>query len=275
MHPRLLLALVFVASITPTACGDGVREQPAPDGVEVHIDQSRVLRKTRMVFLRVHNGTKQDLTITSFRLTSPRFDPVDWTGIEDVGAGYEADLEFEMPRGRCGKGIDAHVTIDYSIGDQRVRSTIRPGDTYGAATLFLDRDCTEQTLADAAEMTLGDTSVSGAGRDTVLSLPIRITPTGQRDNVVLRGFDSTVLFAQAAGSDDTVNLPMTGGPVDLVMKLIPARCDTHVLSEDKVGTLIPVQVEAPGLPENSSFYLQIGPKRRSAMFAFFKLRCGL
>lgn len=275
MHPRLLVALAFLASTALTACGDGVREQPAPDGLEVHIDQSRVLRKTRMVFLRVHNGTERDVAITAFHLTSPRFDPVRWAGTEDIGAGYEADLEFEMPRGRCGEGIDAQVTIDYSIGDRRLRSTVRPDDRYGAATLFLDRDCAEQTLADAADLAMGDVSVSGAGSDAVLSLPITITPTGRRSDVVLVGFDSTVLFTQAAGSDDTVNLPMTGGPVNLVMKLVPARCDPHVLSEDKVGTLIPVQVKAPELPDNSSFYLQIGAERRSAMFAFFKLRCGL
>ena len=275
MHPRLLVAVLFLASTTLTACGDDVRVQPVPEGLEVHIDQSRVLRKTRMVFLRVHNGTQRDLAITSFRLTSPRFDPVEWTGVEEVGARYEADLEFEMPRGRCGKGIDAQVTIDYSIGDQRLRSTVRPDDTYGAATLFLDRDCAERTLADAAELTMGDVSVTGAGSKAVLHLPITITPTGKHADVVLRGFDSTVLFTQAAGSDDAVNLPMTGGPVDLVMKLIPARCDPHVLGEDKVGTLIPVQVAAPQLPENSSFYLQVGAERRSAMFAFFKLRCGL
>lgn len=272
---RWWLPVLVLLAGSLTACSGEVLVQPAPDGIVVDIDQSRVLRKTRLVFLRVHNDTDQQLTVASFRLTSPRFETVSWTGPEDVGAGYEADLEFQMPRGGCGEGIDAQVTIDYSIGDQRLRSTLRPDDVYGAATSFLDRDCAELTLAQAADLTLGDVTVSGAGRNSVLSLPIRVRPTGGRDDVVLRGFDSTVLFAQADGSDDQIDLPVTGDPFDLVMKVIPARCDPHALGEDKVGTLIPVQVKAPGLPDNSSFYLQIGAERRSAMFRFFGQYCGL
>lgn len=60
---------------------------------------------------------------------------------------------------------------------------------------------------------------------------------------------------------------VAGEPFALVMRLVPARC--------KVGTLIPVQVEAPRLGENASFYLPIGAERRSALFAFFKQACGL
>lgn len=260
------------------ACGDDVETMPLPDGIVAHIDQARTERKGREVFLRIENGTEDAITIERFRLTSPRFATVDWTGDETIGATYEADLEFEFPRGRCGSDIDAAVTLTYRIDGGELReSTATADDIYGNAALFADRDCAETTLTEAAELAVGEPYVVGTGSESQLRLPVTMTPTGKASGVRFGGFGSTVLFRQAADSPTAVDVPLDAGSpaTEQVMSVVPARCDPHALAEDKVGTLIPVIVKAPDLPEGASFFLPLDKQQRAAFFTFFRAHCGL
>lgn len=270
----LLLALLLAA----TACSDQIETTPLPDGIAAHIDQSRMERKGREVFLRVENDTAKPITITAFRLTSPRFKDVLWTGDDEIGSTYEADLEFDFPRGRCGTDIDATVQLTYRIGDGELRrSTTKAADPYGSAALFADRDCAESTLAKAADIEVGDPQVVGQGRDSVLQVPVTLTPTGRAEGVRFRGFAPTVLFKQTDDSPTDVDVPLDQGDpaTTQVMSVIPSRCDPHALAEDKVGTLFGVAVEAPGLADDSSFYLPLARSQRSAFFTFFRTHCEL
>ncbi|MET0447479.1 MAG: hypothetical protein ABW004_03695 [Aeromicrobium sp.] len=276
-----LLAVVLLAG-TATACGGGkddeIETTPLPDGIVMHVDQSRVERKGREVFLRVENNTTEPVTVTAFELTSPRLEDVAWTGDDEIGATYETDLEFNLPTGRCGTDIDAEVVLTYRMGDGELRRSKGPADDpYGAAALFADRDCAQTTLTDAADITVGQPQVSGEGRGSVLRLPVTLTPTGDADDVRFGGFESTVLFKQATGSPADVDIPLRAGekPVELVMAVVPARCDPHALAEDKVGTLFGVKVRAPGLDDDASFFLPLEKAQRSAFFAFFRSYCGL
>jgi hypothetical protein len=279
MRPSQLLPVVLLAGLL-TACtgSDETRTTPLPDGVVLHVDQSRADRKSREVFVRVENKTSTTMTIERFELTSPRLDDVRWTGDETVEPGYERDLEFPLPVGRCGGDIDARVTLTYRIdgGDVR-RSTGPADDSYGNVALFADRDCAQTTLARAAEISVGSPEVTGRSDDAVLNLPVTLAPTGDADDVRFGGFGSTVLFQQAGDSPTDVDVPLLdGGPrVELVMSVVPARCDSHALAEDKVGTLFDVVVKAPGLGQNASFYLPLDKAQRTAFFDFFRSSCGL
>lgn len=272
------LALVGAVLAGTTACGSDIETTPLPDGVVAHIDQSRVERKGREVFLRVHNGTNKTITIEKFRLTSPRFATVDWTGEEPIGPTYEADLELDMPHGTCGTAIDARVTFTYRIGDGDLqRSTAVADDRYGNAALFADRDCAQSTLSKAADIEVGEPRVVGTGATSVLQLPVTLTPTGKGAGVRFGGFGSTVLFAQAPDSPTDVDVPLDAGDPATVqtMAVVPARCDPHALAEDKVGTLFPVRVLGSTLPDDASFFLPVTNQQRSAFFAFFRTYCGL
>jgi len=275
MRRAALIVLVAVGLLAgAVSCSPVRKDRSLPDGVTVDIDQSRMLRKTRTLFLRIHNGSAEPMRVTEFTLTSSRFDDVTWSGPEEIGPGYDADLEFEMPPGRCGaEGVDATVVLQYDVADQPVRSVVRPDDPYGAAGAFLDRDCAQETLREAAAFELGEIRVEGSGRSAVLDLPIIVTPTGRRDDVVLTGFGSTVLFVVRSDPAIGSGLPVRGRPVTIDLRLVPQRCDSHALAEDKVGTLIPVGLRADDLDE-TSFYVPIGPRRRSVMLAYVAEACG-
>jgi hypothetical protein len=256
---------------------------PMPDGVVVHVDQSRLQRKGRQVFVRVENGTAEPLTITRLTLTSPRLPAVRWSGRERVDATYEADVELDLPTGRCGADLAAEVTIGYRLGDGPLTtSTAAADDVYGAVTLLTDRDCAEETLTTAADVTVGDPVVEGRGRTSVLRVPVTMTPTGRSSGVRFAGFESTVLFRQTADSPDAdspagVSVPLDRGSPSTtqVLSVVPSRCDPHALAEDKVGTLFGVRVRAAGLGEDADYYLPLAREQRSAFLAFFGTHCGL
>jgi hypothetical protein len=189
---RLLVASTLLAGLA--ACGESaeVETVPLPDGIVMHLDQSRVDRKGREVFLRVENGTREPITVTAFTLTSERLETVRWRGEEEVGASYETDLELTMPTGRCGTGFTGTVRLTYRVGDGPLRRSTGPvDDPYGAASLFMDRDCAQAVLTDAASLDVGEPTLRGTGRESVLTFPVTFTPTGRRPDVRFVGFEPT------------------------------------------------------------------------------------
>lgn len=248
-----------------------------PTDVEVFVDQARLQRVGREAFVRLVNGGDTPLTVTGAVVTSPRFADVTWRGEKTFS--NEADLDITLPATRCGTGSDAAVRLTYRVGDEvtdRV-SDVAARDRYGAIGLLMDRDCAQQTLEEAASLEVGDPVVTGAGTASTFSLPVTLTPTGERADVTFEGFDGTVLFSQTAASaalSDEV-LELSGGPRQVTLTVVPARCDPHALAEDKVGTLFPVRVGAPDLPDGATFYLPLPDDTRAALRGFFSTHCGL
>lgn len=259
-----------------TACGESATKGPLPDGVTLLSDQTRLHRKDREIFVRIQNKSDKDIHVESFTLTSDRLSDVKWSGDEDIAAGTEADLEYDMPKGGCGTGFTPSVRLTYSVGDggQRI-STVRADDRYGNISLALDRDCAEGTLAEAAEIKVGDSTIVGEGTKSVLHLPVTLTPTGKRDDVRFGGFGSTILFNQTEDSAVDVDVPLVKDPVELVMKVTPARCDGHALADDKVGRLFDVNVLGDGVGKDAAFYLPLTTPQRVKFFDFYRSHCGL
>ncbi len=270
----VLCSAVLVGGLA--ACGSEPEQKPLPSAIVMHVDQSRLERKTRHVFVRVENDTKVRLTIAGFTLTSPRFDRVMWKGDESIAPGLQTDLEFTMPPTRCGKDLGATVKLTYRYGDSGERvSAGKADDPYEAIGLLMDRDCARNTLAEAADLRVGTPTVVGVGATSVLHLPVTLTPTGKRSDLRFGGFESTPLFRQGDDSPVNVDQPISSTePTHLVMEVVPARCDPHALAEDKVGRLFGMVVLAPGLPKDSSFYLPLDEAQREAFYSYFHIRCG-
>lgn len=275
MPIRVLLAVLLTGSLT--ACGsDKIESSPMPDGIVVEIDQSRFQRSGRILFVSIQNGTSHQIAISEFTLSSPRFKDVRWSGNDTLEAGDKTDIDFTMPQGRCGKRLDAKITLTYRRdGADPQKSTTSVDDIYDNALYFADRDCAQVTLEEAAKVEVGTAQVDGTGRDSVLSLPVTMTPTGRRTDVRFAGFGDTVLFRQTPASPADVDIAMTGSPQQLRMQVVPARCDPHALAEDKVGRLFPVKVIADDVPAEGSYFLPLTKAQRIAFFDFFRSHCGI
>lgn len=285
---RLLVATTALGLGLLAGCADTQDADPAPIEpvpVEValpstlvaYLDQDRVDRVGRSVYVRLVDSGDERVTVTRAEVSSDRFAPVTWTGEKSVD--HEADLDLELPAGSCGTGSDADVRLTYRLGDgpEQVSTTVAT-DRYGAIGLFLDRDCAAARLAEAADLEVGAHRVVGEGRDSVFELPITLTPTGARDDVAFAGFQGTVLFQALEGTPvfpDVDPVPLVGDrPVELLLRLVPSRCDPHALAEDKVGTLIFFHVTGPDLPDAAFTYLPLTDAARADLRGFFTSHCG-
>ena len=276
----------LVAAVLLTACAaeqPGSREAQAaevsfPSELTAFVDQSRVERVGRSVFVRLVHEGEGTVTVTRAEIHSDRFGDVTWTG--DKTFMNEADLDFALPLGACGTGSDADVRLTYRLDDgPELVSTTLATDRYGAIGLFLDRDCAEQAMGEAADVTIGAHRIVGEGPGSVFEIPVRFAATGERDDVAFAGFQGTVLFATAPGTPvfpEVRAVPLVGDTVDeVVLRLVPGRCDPHAMAEDKVGTLVFVHVDMPDLPDGSFYYLPISDEARGDLRGFFGTHCGL
>lgn len=251
---------------------------PMPEELVAYVDQNRLLRVGRQFSVSLVHEGDGTVTVTRAELVSERFGTLTWTGEKTFMNG--AGLDLELPPASCGRGSDVRLTLTYRLDDGPLRtSTTTAADRYGALGLLMDNDCAERTLAEAASLEVGEPEVVGRGRRSVFRLPVSLVATGARPEVSFEGFDSTVLFrvvrprrlyprarpvAMTAGTAYTVDLTV-----------VPSRCDPHALAEDKVGTLLPVHVAAPGLPRHASFHLPLSDSARAELRGFFGPHCGL
>lgn len=266
---------------TPTGTGAGTPGAPTttafPTDLTAYVDQSRSERQGRSVFVRLVHDGEGEVTALRADVDSDRFGKATWTG--EKSFTNEADLDFELPVGSCGTGSDADVRLTYRIDDgPELVSTTRATDRYGAIALFLDRDCAEQTMGEAADVTVGAHRVVGRGVGSVFEVDVAIAGTGAREDVSFGGFQGSVLFRTVEGTPvypAVAPVPLVAGAEDdVTLRLAPGRCDPHALAEDKVGTLFGVHVVAPGLPEGAFYYLPISDETRADLRAFFGTSCG-
>ncbi|MEU6134559.1 hypothetical protein [Nocardioides sp. NPDC047086] len=276
-----LAAGLLIGSL-PAACGSSEPQETAwPDGLTAYVDQTRLQRNTGEAFVRLVNDTGSSIEVSRLEVSSDRF-RARWTGSEPVEP--EMDFDFDMPRGRCGEGGDADLTITWrengeaedEAGEWRT-STGTAEDRYANIDRLLDRDCAERTLTDAADVTVGEPRVEGAGRQSVLVLPVTFTPTEALPDVTFDGWEGTVLFQLASETPTwprSAPHPMTGEPATLELRVLPARCDPHALADDKVGSLFRVHVGGPDVPDGASYFLPLSKAQKRALYDFLPGYCG-
>lgn len=273
-----MLAAGLLIGSTLAACGAGEPQQTAwPDGLTAYVDQTRLQRNTGEAFVRLVNASSP-IEVSQLEVSSDRF-RARWSGSEPVDA--EMDFDFAMPRGKCGEGGDAELTITWrSTGEQAGEwrtSTGTAEDRYANIDRLLDRGCAERTLTEAAEITAGEPRVEGEGKQSVFVLPVTFAPTGALPDVTFDGWEGTVLFQLAPGTPTwpgAIPHPMTGEPTTLELRVLPARCDPHALADDKVGSLFRVHVGGPGLPDDAAYFLPLSKAQKAALYDFLPRHCG-
>lgn len=270
-------AAVLLLGPILAACGTSEPQETAwPDGLTAYVDQTRLQRNTGEAFVRLVNDTGSSIEVSRLEVSSDRF-RAGWKGSEPVDP--EMDFDFDMPRGKCGEGGDADLTITWrETGKEEWRtSTGTAEDRYANIDRLLDRDCAERTLTEAAEITVGERRVEGEGKQSVFVLPVTFAPTEKAPEVTFDGWEGTVLFQLASETPTwpgSAPHPMTGEPTTLELRVLPARCDPHALADDKVGSLFRVHVGGPGMPEEAAYFLPLSKPQKAALYDFLPGHCG-
>ncbi|MEO6472478.1 MAG: hypothetical protein ABIR57_11050 [Aeromicrobium sp.] len=267
------LALLSLGSCSLGSCGSST--VAVPEGVAFRVEQARQDLQGRNIEMQVVNRSKSPISVLSARFTSGRFDgSAKFRGPATIPDGATTNLTFAMPKTRCGKGIDMTATVRYQVGAGKVRtSVVRPKDHYRSVGLAMSRDCAESTfktlVIDRKFTTFGK------GRDSVLEVGMTFTPKPGGGRVRLGPLDGTTLLKPAEGTGSGVDLVLAPGakPYRVGLRIIPNRCDVHVVAEDRTGAIMPLHVESKASGK-AFFYLRFTEQQRNQIFDFVAAHCG-
>lgn len=240
MRRLLVVLLVLVAA----GCSGDEPDAALSAGVEVMIDQTRSDLATRRVQVRVANGGAAPLTVRRATLVVPGWPSgARYEGPATVAPGAAVNLPVGAPRVpdragvACGDVTGARVRLvlqDAGGGTTGVSVPVR--DRYGAVARLLARDCTDLLVTTRVGTPRLD-------RDAIV-VPLELV--AGEEPVTLGALEGTVLLALAPGEDGRLDRRL--GPGERwtrEVRLVPARCDAHVVIEDKVGTLLPLRLSGP------------------------------
>jgi hypothetical protein len=250
---RTAALATLAALVTPGIVGCAA--QPAP-ALSFAVFQNRDDYAARKAVIEIANKSRQDIEITAADFESTWYPkPVSATLLPySLGAGRTIDFPVAMSEADCNATSALHtVTVSYRT------ATGATGTLSGAPELPFDslarlysQDCGKQSFEKVATITPATAlrfAQDGAYR--VAQLDLTITPTGQAGSVTLVSTQSTTLLSQREGDIRPFNLTFTASsaPVTITLNLVPSRCGTHVIGEDKIGTLIPIHAITPAFPD--------------------------
>jgi hypothetical protein len=98
-------------------------------------------------------------------------------------------------------------------------------------------------------------------------------PAGFGELVIDR-IEETTLLAEAGQAPwpRSVTVRAGGAPAQVRLGIRPSRCDPHAVAEDKVGTLLPLQVRVAG--REGILKIDAGSQLRARIYDFVTKACG-
>lgn len=278
----LACALALTGCFGPTVNG-AAGDTAAGDQLRVQLAQFRSDVAERRLQLRVINDGEDEVVIRSATLESDRLaSPAHWSrGDSRVPGGAARDLPVTLPAPNC-DAPDAVATVILELDSpDPVSLEVTPTDELGVLESVLAQDCLEQAVAELVTVTPGDALRSELRDGRLVGLlEFRVEPTGTDSTVgvsgepmLLRAVQSTVMLQPAAGGSAWVlDTPVTE-PVVVTLDIVPARCDPHVVAEDKVGTLFPVEIDA-GHEASGTITVPVSEAVRGELYDFVAAHCG-
>ncbi|MCP2030411.1 hypothetical protein L1277_000475 [Okibacterium sp. HSC-33S16] len=278
MRRRFLWVGVIAAALLPALAGCSAAPSPAPlDGVRFEVMQGRTDYTSGTLVLRVINGGPSAVTLTRSDLTWAGFsDAAEWSATT-LDAGRTVDLRTDVPALDCDAASTAAPTLSVRTSGSSRAVTVTPDDPLATLPRLHDTGCVTVRLNRIAAIDLaGPLGLEGSGDDAVAVLSLRLTPTGADGTVQLTGVGSTPLLAPADGAERwplSLTVEATSAVQTVDLRIRPARCDSHALAEDKIGTVLVLSVRIDGIDGVSRF--PVDDSTRQALYAFVKSVCGM
>ncbi|MGW8568201.1 hypothetical protein [Isoptericola sp. NPDC055881] len=295
------VAVLALAACTPPA-GDADR---LPDDVAprltAELRQERTQYADRRASLHVTNGSDRTVTLLGGTLVVPGYGPSSPDGTpraRTLGPGAGRDVRLRLGDVDCdGPGPEAlagaaaqttpvaTATVRLTAGESSGPADPTAGtavqvdvtDPLGRLAAVRTEACAEQLVASGVALRVTDVrparvrtsgGVVAGGRITLAVDPV---PGGP--DVRLVQIAGTTLLSPARGrawgADDLAG--QADGQV--VLDLVPARCDPHVVAEDKRGTFLPVHAEVDGRPQ-PEIYVPMTDDQRAATYDLVHDACG-
>ena len=268
------------ASATPITTGP----------VTAEISQFRDNYSKQIIEIQLTNTTGHALTVLGAELTSPLFAaPIIWsarTGGIELPPGQPKSLPAPLPAPDCGSPAGPGATSG-AAGDARV--SLRLATPEGAVPVpamapatdpfgVLARNNSELCLAREASAVATialdpGLEVAADGQTAVVRLLLQPRAAGAGELVIDR-IEETTLLAEASQAPwpRSVTVRAGGAPAQVRLGIRPSRCDPHAVAEDKVGTLLPLQVRVAG--REGIVKIDAGSQLRARIYDFVTKACG-
>jgi hypothetical protein len=254
-----------------------------PVSLSISVYQQRTDYAIRGAQIEITNHSSLDLQITSATFSSDWFTKTvaSTSTPNQLLAKSTTDFRLILAPGRCSSS-KAHPVVrigytrpDGSTGTAKVIPTI----PFDSISIVHAQDCSRQDFEKVATISIApelrfDPPVAADGKRSAL-LDLTFTPTGAAGSVTLISTEDTTLLAQREGPLRTIDLTLTAGspPTTVTLDFVPEGCLQHRIAEDKIGTLIPLRVDA-GPYRNALFSVAVSPAVKDALFTWVGVYCG-
>jgi hypothetical protein len=277
---RLLAALGILAlagcAVAPTDFyGDD-------GGLTLAVVQSRDDHGARIVAIEVHSDRDDDVTLTRATLeTAQLSEAAVWQRGTVLRGGLTLDLRVQLPAAACpiADDVTPTVTVEFTTaeGVQRTVSGT-PAQPADALSFIAAEDCIAAALNDQAEVTVKSVEYTpGAGGYAVLV--VGIDPRDVDGSVTIETVGATVLIGLVAPTGGlTQKYPLDrvvergGDSSDLRITVVPNRCDSHAIAEDKRGTYLPLEIAASS-GVHGIYYLAVSDDQKGQIYSFVTDYC--
>lgn len=280
----IALSCLTLALLALAGCAALSVNTVLPPGVSIDIYQGRFDYADHTLEIAIANRGEAPLEVQSAEFSSPAFTPAaTYTRAPTtVRPGTSTDLKVLLPPAVCvAEPGDPVIAIRFVIGDALYRVTMNPDDRMGQLPKIAAEDCRDEFVAEVAtiEPASGFTVTTIDGRPAAY-LEFTATPTGRGGTLMIdnvRGSPLVSLRDPTTGVvGETVPLGLDIGaatePVPFTLTLVPARCDPHVVQEDKRGTFFTFTVTTR--QDTGVIYLGVTDAVRSTLYDFVALSCG-
>lgn len=298
---------LVVAATACTSPGDDAAPLPSgvAQGLSAELRQDRTQYADRAAKLHVVNGSDRTVTLLGGTLDAPGYGPSSPDGptrAREIPPGVGRDVRLRLGEVDCDAappaaltGAQAQQTLvatatvlvaDGAAGSTAAGSTpagtaveLEVVDPLGRLAAVHAETCAERLVASGVTLRVTDVR---AGRVPApdgdvpggrITLAVEPVPGGPAVRLV--EVSGTTLLSPAAGDawtgDDLAG--QTAGDGRVVLDVVPARCDPHVVAEDKRGTFLPVHAEVDGVPQ-PEIYVPMTDAQRAAVYDLVHDACG-
>lgn len=273
---------------------------PVPDDVGPHlsveVEQGRTQYADREILLAVTNGSDRTMTLLAGALHADGFGPSHQTkdrprtlrpgATRDVYVGLGEAECTGFPAGPAEPEPDAtpSATITVALGE---------GDDHGPATDLTVRevrdtaghlarnhavDCARAAVETGVRLAVQpDVPVEMRDGELTAFVTVRVEPVDGGPEVTIDHVTETTLLTNPDTRGGAAG--WTGRRLDgqrsgeIVLPVVPTRCDAHAVGEDKRGTFLPVLASVDGTAQHV-FYVPMPDAARAALYDFIGDSCG-
>lgn len=271
----VVLALWGCAAVPVDSYGDD-------GGISMAVVQGRDDRGGRIVAIQLTNQRDDAITLVRAELETPQLvDAAVWDRGTTLPAGVAVDLRVSLTEPACPLADDLtpSVTVEFvtAAGITR-RVSGEPSQPAGVLTRIAHEDCLIAAVDAQAKIAVKSVEYT-LGSKVPAVLTLGIEPSDADGSVTIVGVRATILFGlvdplgnPSQGYELHRVLERGGDNSDLPILLVPNRCDTHAVAEDKRGTFIPLEVEVEG-GGTGVYYVTMPDDQKGQLYGFVPDYC--